>query len=527
MSALHGLPGTPQHARLNRRPMRAEIKNNPDEAPLVSLSISASTSPTLGERPRLGDDDEQHEVLRQQLARSRKDLISRVFDGRTTVGPRSFTISIARLEVPRSVGGLDTSILCLPMQWNRFNREMIRLHIGLTSRFKASIDGSMRSCQAFNELWAPFCVQDRTMLQVMLYGAACFSYEARSVPKAIVLQYKAAVYCQLQACLEESPGEASVAATMATAQMLLASWYWGTTEDVRQHRVGLKRMIASRGGLGSLGLMGYLAKMVTVNDITMALAHETQPTIFDQPDYDLPEESDRHHGEIRYNTPLAASRPPFAGTDIRPQTARILDNLRAIIKGLCALREPPVAQELDKVLEQTLELYGMLEGPLAVLVVAAPNKTGEAFHECIRRTARLYCRAILARSPTSLLCSREEFSSIWRAMRKVPLGSWDALAGLMIWVLVALVPSSHSQPEARTLRTALNVAMMATAVNDWNAVVEAARSAFKFQRWVKGEAGSAAWTSGVGDEVHGGEGGVDEHGLCMKTWTAEEDETTE
>ena len=51
---------------------------------------------------------------------------------------------------------------------------------------------------------------------------------------------------------------------LAVVQMISDAWYWGETTHLQTHLQGLKGMVRMRGGLGQLGLRGYLAKMILV-----------------------------------------------------------------------------------------------------------------------------------------------------------------------------------------------------------------------------------------------------------------------
>ena len=110
--------------------------------------------------------------------------------------------------------------------------------------------------------WVPLSIKDPLLLQIVLYTAVCFLKETGRVPKMLVYAYKGVVHRMLNEHLSSSRTQTGDAAIMGAAQMVMDSWYWGTTEELRAHMAGLKTMIRMRGGLQDLGMGGFLAKTV-------------------------------------------------------------------------------------------------------------------------------------------------------------------------------------------------------------------------------------------------------------------------
>lgn len=137
------------------------------------------------------------------------------------------------------------------------------LDLQLLSRFKAAIDGNPDPESRFMKQWVPSSIKDPLLLQVVLYTSACFLNETGQVPKVVVILYKSAVHRMINEHIQNSRTKPlSNEAIMGTAQMVMDSWYWGTTTEMRAHMDGLRQMVKIRGGPQTLGLQGFIAKTV-------------------------------------------------------------------------------------------------------------------------------------------------------------------------------------------------------------------------------------------------------------------------
>lgn len=110
--------------------------------------------------------------------------------------------------------------------------------------------------------WVPLSIKSPLNLQIILYTSACFLNETGQVPKMVVWAHKSAVHRLINEHIAKVGKNLSDEVIMGTAQMVLDSWYWGTTEEMQAHMLGLKSMIKIRGGMQTLGMQGFLAKTI-------------------------------------------------------------------------------------------------------------------------------------------------------------------------------------------------------------------------------------------------------------------------
>lgn len=112
----------------------------------------------------------------------------------------------------------------------------------------------------------------------------------------------------------------------------------------------------------------------------------------------------------------------------------------------------------------------------------------DLMYSSIRMIACIYCRAILQRTPTSNVCDVNEFLGIWYRMWQVSMAVWNKMIGIFIWALLPLVPSCHEAPKARFVETLITAGFVNTATENWHVAMEAADTALRFQRWLRGGA---------------------------------------
>lgn len=161
-----------------------------------------------------------------------------------------------------SLGRLDDEMRHLPMPLTRLNKELVRTHLKLLSRFKASVGGSPAPDNPFMKHWIPFILQDPMLIQTVLFTSACFLNETGHLPKTVVVALRGLVYQQLNQNLRSHKNQTTDAAILAVTEMVLDEWYWGATHELYAHLNGLKTMIRMRGGLQDLGMHGFLAKLI-------------------------------------------------------------------------------------------------------------------------------------------------------------------------------------------------------------------------------------------------------------------------
>ena len=129
------------------------------------------------------------------------------------------------------------------------------------SRFKASLDGSPRPNNRFMKHWIPYSIQDPLVLHVILCSTASFLNETGRVPKAMLYVHRATVTRMLNEHLDDPRLRVNDSAMLAVAQLILTSWYWGSTQELHAHMSGFKRMIELRGSIQNLGMEGFTSKV--------------------------------------------------------------------------------------------------------------------------------------------------------------------------------------------------------------------------------------------------------------------------
>ncbi|KAI9150411.1 patatin-like phospholipase [Paramyrothecium foliicola] len=474
--------------------------------------------------------------------------------------------------------GLAHDMATLPMEWNTLNKELLRIYIELLSPFKISLDGSTDHKTYFMKYWSPFWLQDPFLLRIILYTSACFAHENGRIHKYCVLQHKIAIHRMLRERIQSHDELATNDATIAgVSQLIMNSWYWGGTDDLHTHMNGLKTLVGLRGGLQQLGQQGFLSKVVLIHDIAIALAHETEPTLYGVGGFEYTEVYFTPL-ELVFNCPLMAEWPSFVDSassmDLQISTAHLLDRMRDL---LASISNNP-GEEAVQIIEnkaadilQTIERAstteagnikieggrkrGKSDGNTTAKEYLSPSVKTEKLsramkmtdcteskegiglstdgsplpgfetrqhggtiqddmHRCVQVVASIYCRAILTRTPTSVICSEEEFLEAWRKIWKIPFTTWNKTVGLFIWVMLAIVPSGHTSPQARFIRTMFVTAFLKTAVNNWHVALDAVRVGLNLQQWLReGQAGTMRHGGSQG--AFGGEKGVEKYGFYL------------
>lgn len=298
------------------------------------------------------------------------------------------------------------------------------------------------------------------------------------------------------------------------------------------------------------------------NDITLALTHEIDPFMYQQPGFEY-EDPFMTPLQRTHNSPLLFDAPSFfdptAALELHPGTAQILDDMRTLLRTVLSLPETPTIEELKTAHATATLIYQridempkdiLVDDNKAVLEYPTPpstveEQTNEKDHKqkrpsppasknngsahgreddkregsssksdsssptalpqtpdlayrCVRRVALIYCRAILTRTPTSRVCDVHEFLDIWSSMWQNTMASWNKIIGIFMWALVAIVPSCDEAPKVRFVETLLTNGFMATAVENWHVALEAAETALRLQKWLRGGIRSLAKQHGKG-----------------------------
>lgn len=140
---------------------------------------------------------------------------------------------------------------------------------------------------------------------------------------------------------------------------------------------------------------------------------------------------------------------------------------------------------------------------------ATPQRP-DLMYRVIRNVALIYCRAILARVPTSHVCDSNEFLQIWANIWEVPLAQWKTVLGVYHWITIGLIPSGHDTPPARFSKMLMVVALLSIGLDNWHICMEVSRAGLKLQQWLR--EGRPDSQGGI----MGGEAGVIKYGFPIK-----------
>ncbi|RDA95598.1 hypothetical protein CP533_1170 [Ophiocordyceps camponoti-saundersi (nom. inval.)] len=461
-----------------------------------------------------------------------------------------------------SISRFDDEVRYLPMAHTQMNKELVRTHLQLMSRFKASLDGTPRPNNRFMKNWVAVSIQDPLVLHVVLCATASFLNETGRIPKTMLLLHRQTVMRMLNEHLANPDMCTDDSAMLAVAHSILTSWYWGSTEELHAHMAGFKRMIQIRGSMQNLGMEGYTSKVALIDDFSIALAHETEPQLFGEPGFEFYDPV-RDPLKVNFNSPLLFDSPPFrspAATPLQlnPHTAQILDDLRSLIKAVVELPE-------DSSEDYPASLYSLAISVLSSVSLApedvamslpnaesatspcnatmgmkrkregddtwGPRKAGtsetesrvpstmfapDLVHRCIRKSALIYSKAIVRRLPTSMVCSEEEFAEIWGCAWTAGLDRWSVLGGIFTWMMIGIVASSHQSVHGRMSKTILVTAFMYVGTENWHVATDMASAALKLQRWLRGGVSMSPGSNGDMSAVFGGEKIVERYGFAFK-----------
>ncbi|KAK6443304.1 hypothetical protein LTR95_000130 [Oleoguttula sp. CCFEE 5521] len=234
--------------------------------------------------------------------------------------------------------------------------------------------------------------------------------------------------------------------TIAVLHLLTSEMLTNDPAVLAVHSEGLTRIMQLRGDLLRETTSGYLPALVTVTMFMIAIMHETSThelyMSFAGAQQTLPPASGKRYPE----NPLFASDNGYTWLcrrlDSSGQLYRLLDHLRQISAAL--LSKPEDQVELVRLLRVRIE---------------SMEPAGEDYHsstedkqyEVIRRTARVYARALALRIPLSVAAAIQEadLAGIRHALGRTCLDScWNQLAGVLFWVTMVASAASHQSTGA-------------------------------------------------------------------------------
>ncbi|KAL8418761.1 hypothetical protein RB594_002101 [Gaeumannomyces avenae] len=270
----------------------------------------------------------------------------------------------ARLGGPSGQAAGDAAhqdMSMVPVPATKQNADLLRIFIGLISRFKTALDGNPDpEKNQYVKFYVPFAIQTPLLAQVAIYTASCFLHETGHMDKTTTMAHKGQAIRMLNELLRSSRSSTSDEAITAVLQLILDEWYWGETSDLRAHLRGLREMIRLRGGIRCLGMNGLVGKLAIVADVAIALSFEVPPFLRKGDEFEYREAGGGGGGgggghvpfRVAYNTPLVSPLVPFAdcaeALAIDPVTASILDDIRFLISRVLGMPPDPSAAELRK-----------------------------------------------------------------------------------------------------------------------------------------------------------------------------------
>ncbi|GAB0132932.1 hypothetical protein EsDP_00001352 [Epichloe bromicola] len=497
--------------------------------------------------------------LVQLIMQTRLRVANRIVQDEWEIDGKQLVRALLSQGQPSSnISSLDEQMHRLPMEPTKMNKELVRTHLQLLSRFKASLDGSPRPNNRFMKHWVPFSIQDRLVLHVSLCTTASFLHETGRLPKMLLHIHRATTTSMLNEYISSPTLSTSDSAMLAVCQLILTSWYWSSTEELHAHMAGFKRMIQLRGGCQNLGMQGYTSKIALLDDIVIALCHDTEPLMFGQPGFEF-EDPFRVPLQVSLNSPLLFNGPPFlipsSTLRLHKTTSEILDSTRTVFQAVMELPDDPGEAELRAVSELARSLLDFLsqlpdqvlmepdaghddssaasagqkrkrqesDDPTASSRTRLNDFTGakstcdeppDMVYLCVRLTALIWAKAILQRVPTSHICTETEFVRIWGFAWAAGLERWSCLSGVFAWMNIAIAPLCHKTIHARMVKTMTVTTFTYMGTENWHVAADMATAGLKMQAWLR--AGKNSKPSGNLSGASGGEQAIEEFGFVFK-----------
>ncbi len=138
---------------------------------------------------------------------------------------------------------------------------------------------------ALRSIWFPMVVADQAMLNVVILTATSnyVSVHQTQCTPEVLWKLKEDALASVNRGLQDP--QLATSDQMIRAVVKMAAYEAGFTGDEKQYRIhmsGLTKMVELRGGLGSLGLNGLLARMLLWVDLNAAFILNTK-TYFSHP----------------------------------------------------------------------------------------------------------------------------------------------------------------------------------------------------------------------------------------------------
>jgi hypothetical protein len=314
----------------------------------------------------------------------------------------------------------------------------------------------LRSC-SMRKLWLPFIIRARhsflstlcistahdEAMQRVVFGSDSF----RGAKKAVLyerLAVKSEVISMINTSMDDPQQRTSDATIIAVLNILNSEMISCDTSALKTHQRGLKKMISMRGGLDKLGVLGHLARTVTVTMLTNAvLQEETADDMY------------LLFAQMRTTTPpandmLFPESPIYCGRKYRIVAQLLgasesLTSLEMVRRMTCVFlgHEGPNVEVLKY-------LHGQVWDVESECPEGVPSRQ-DRMNEAIRLTSRLYADALVGNvsfshassfptRPSSLAEQGHAehpaaFVEIVRHLRHTDLDRvWGGLSGVLFWI---------------------------------------------------------------------------------------------
>lgn len=229
-----------------------------------------------------------------------------------------------------------------------------------------------------------------------------------------------------------------------------------------------------------------------------------------------------------------ASRPshPPSFLAANPTTSALLRDTAFLLDTVLALPSDPSPWELQKIQSMSSWVEGRLSSS-----TLAPSHGGLGshhitqyhFHQAIRMSSLIYCRAIHARRPLSEVVTEQDIAELVHSINQVPLDLWEVedsrgernktgidndmvnttretdlcMLEVLISLLAAVLPSAAKEKqnvegrggeetsiptqESHVARTMVLAAAVELALRDWGAVVRILGRTVRLQSWLSSQ----------------------------------------
>ena len=314
----------------------------------------------------------------------------------------------------------------------------------------------LRSCKMV-KTWLPYLVRARhsflstlcistahdEAMQRIVFG----SDSLRGAKKEVVyerLAVKSEVISMINTSLDDPQQRTSDATIIAVLNMLNSEMITCDTSALKTHQRGLNKMISMRGGLDKLGVLGHLARTVTVTMLAGAVLQE-----------DRADDMYLLFAQMRTTTPpsndmLFPESPIYCGRKYRT-VAQILGASESLTLLELLRRMTCVFQTHDSSNTEVLKyLHSQVWDFESELPEGIPSRQ-DRMNEAVRLTARVYADALTGNvnfSQASSFPTRTGYSAaqghvehpaafveIVRHLRHTDLDRvWGGLSGVLFWI---------------------------------------------------------------------------------------------